>query len=205
MARVCHAEELHPPPLLAHSPSATRATDLDAAVRAAQNGDETAFRLLYRRLQPRLLRYVRTLVGDDAEDVTSEAWLQIIRDLASFTGDTDGFRAWTATIARNRALDHLRRNKRRPANAPADELPDQIAPDDTAKTALDFMSTQTALRLITRLPREQAEIIILRVVIGLDVEHVAKLLGKRPGTVRTATYRGLRRLQHILNELEQPR
>lgn len=205
MARVSHAEELHPPPLLARSFSASRATDFDTAVQAAQSGDETAFRLLYRRLHPRLLRYVRTLVGDDAEDVTSEAWLQITRDLASFEGDTDGFRAWTATIARHRALDHLRKRKRRPAHPATGELPDQIAPDDTATTALETLATQAALRLIARLPPEQAEIIILRVVVGLNTEHVAKLLGKRPGAVRTAAHRGLHRLQQILTDLEQPR
>jgi RNA polymerase sigma-70 factor, ECF subfamily len=66
--------------------------DLTAAVAAAQRGDEQAFRILYRDVQPRLLRYLRVMVGDDAEDVASEAWLQIARDLAGFSGDSDGFR-----------------------------------------------------------------------------------------------------------------
>jgi len=56
--------------------------ELTAAVLAAQDGDETAFRTVYRAVHPRLLGYVRTLVADpDVEDVTSEAWLQIARDL----------------------------------------------------------------------------------------------------------------------------
>ena len=70
--------------------------DLTAAVAAAQHGDEQAFRILYRDVQPRLLRYLRAMVGDDAEDVASEAWLQIARDLADFSGDSDGFRGWAA-------------------------------------------------------------------------------------------------------------
>ncbi len=90
--------------------------ELTAAVLAAQDGDENAFRAVYRAVHPRLLGYVRTLVGDgDAEDVTSEAWLQIARDLDSFTGDADRFRGWAARIARNRALDHIRMRGRRPA------------------------------------------------------------------------------------------
>ncbi len=60
--------------------------DPDAVVRAAQNGDEDAFRQLYRLQQPALLRYLRVLVGEDAEDVASEAWLQIARDLRGFSG-----------------------------------------------------------------------------------------------------------------------
>ncbi len=67
--------------------------ELTAAVLAAQDGDEDAFRAVYRAVQPRLLGYIRTLVGEpDAEDVASEAWLQIARDLDRFSGDADRFR-----------------------------------------------------------------------------------------------------------------
>lgn len=89
--------------------------DLAPAVRAAAEGDDGAFRFLYRTVQPGMLRYLRALVGDDAEDVASEAWLQIVRDLRAYRGDGAGFRAWAVSIARNRALDHLHRHRRRPA------------------------------------------------------------------------------------------
>ena len=48
--------------------------------------------------------------------------------------------------------------------------------------------------MIARLPRDQSEAVLLRVVVGLDAISAAKVLGKRPGAVRTACYRGLRRL-----------
>ncbi|WP_329246582.1 RNA polymerase sigma factor [Actinoallomurus sp. NBC_01490] len=200
-----HAEELHPPPWLAADRTGAE-HEPDALLRAAREGDEDAFRTLYRQIHPRLLRYVRTLVGDDAEDVTSEAWLHIARDIAIFKGDINGFRGWTVTIARHRALDHLRHRKRRPvAQTPVDELPEQTAPEDTETTALNSLSTEAALALIARLPHDQAEIIILRVVVGLDAKTVAKIIGKRPGAVRTAAHRGLRRLEHLINDLEPPR
>jgi RNA polymerase sigma-70 factor (ECF subfamily) len=205
MSRVSHAEELDRPPWPTSGAGASRSLVLDGALRAARDGDEDAFRTLYRHVQPRLLRYVRTLVGDEAEDVTSEAWLHIAKDIDSFNGDIDGFRGWTATIARHRALDHLRHRKRRPIeNTPAGELLDLPAADDTENTALDSLSTDAALTLIARLPADQAEIIILRVVVGLDAKTVANILGKRPGAVRTAAHRALRRLEHILNDLEHP-
>lgn len=204
MFRVSHAEELGPA-WLASGSGAPRSADLDTILHAACQGDEDAFRTLYRQVQPRLLRYVRTLVGDDAEDVTSEAWLHISRDIATFDGDIDGFRGWTATIARHRALDHLRYRKRRPVeNAPVSDFLDLPGSDDTEKTALDSMSTQAALSLIARLPAEQAEIIMLRIVVGLDAKSVAEVLGKRAGAVRTASHRGLRRLEQLLNDLEHP-
>jgi RNA polymerase sigma-70 factor (ECF subfamily) len=170
-------------------------TDLSVALGQARRGDEDAFRLLYRSVQPGLCRYLRVLVGQDAEDVASEAWLQITRDLASFRGDLDGFRAWTATIGRHRALDHLRQRRRRPiAEAPAEWFPERPAPDDTAGAAIEAMTTDAALALIATLPRDQAEAVVLRAVLGLDAKAAAAVLGKRPGAVRTAAYRGLRTL-----------
>jgi RNA polymerase sigma-70 factor (ECF subfamily) len=176
---------------------------LSDAVKAAQQGSEDSFRTLYRATQPPLLRYLRGLVGEDSEDVASEAWLQVARDIHTFRGDYDGFKAWTTTIARHRAMDHLRRLRRRPADAvPTDELVSLPAGDDTAALATDSVSTDAAMRLISRLPRDQAEAILLRVVIGLDAKSAGKVLGKRPGAVRTAAYRGLRRLAKLLAQDE---
>jgi RNA polymerase sigma-70 factor (ECF subfamily) len=178
-------------------------TGLTAALGRAQRGDEDAFRMLYRAVQPGLCRYLRVLVGQDAEDVASEAWLQIARDLTSFKGDADGFRGWTATIARHRALDHLRQRRRRPiAEAPIDWLAEQPAREDTAEAAIEAVTTDAALALIATLPRDQAEAVVLRVVVGLDAKAAAAVLGKRPGAVRTAAHRGLRTLADRLGRRE---
>ena len=64
--------------------------DLAELVRAAAGGDEAAFRFLYREVQPGLLRYLRGLVGEDAEDIASEAWLQIARDIRSYRAEGAG-------------------------------------------------------------------------------------------------------------------
>ncbi|MEU6522144.1 RNA polymerase sigma factor [Streptomyces sp. NPDC046924] len=176
--------------------------ELTTAVRAAQDGDETAFRTVYRAVHPRLLGYVRTLVGDlDAEDVTSEAWLQIARDLQRFSGDADRFRGWAARIARNRALDHIRMRGRRPAiGGDETELTGRAAAFDTADRAIEAMATDGALAFIARLPQDQAEAVVLRVVVGLDAKTAAETLGKRPGAVRTAAHRGLKRLAEMLDD-----
>lgn len=174
--------------------------ELTAAVLAAQVGDETAFRTVYRAVHPRLLGYVRTLVGDpDAEDVTSEAWLQIARDLERFSGDADRFRGWAARIARNRALDHIRMRGRRPAiGGDETELTGKAAESDTAGEAMEALATGHTLSLIAQLPQDQAEAVVLRVVVGLDAKSAAETLGKRPGAVRTAAHRGLKRLAELI-------
>ncbi|MFJ6431284.1 RNA polymerase sigma factor [Streptomyces sp. NPDC091416] len=173
---------------------------LTAAVLAAQDGDEDAFRSVYRAVQPRLLGYIRTLVGDpDAEDVASEAWLQIARDLDRFSGDADRFRGWAARIARNRALDHLRMRGRRPAiGGDETELSEKPAGSDTADEAIEALATGRTMSLIAQLPQDQAEAVVLRVVVGLDAKSAAQTLGKRPGAVRTAAHRGLKRLAELL-------
>ncbi|WP_280878300.1 RNA polymerase sigma factor [Streptomyces pseudovenezuelae] len=169
--------------------------ELGAAVAGAQRGDEAAFADAYRLVQPGLLGYLRGIVGDEAEDVASDAWLEIARDLGRFKGDGAGFRGWTATIARHRALDHLRRQRVRPRPATLEqdvlELP---GPHSTDDQALEALSTERALALVRTLPPDQAEAVLLRVVVGLDGPAAARVLGKRPGAVRTAAHRGLRGL-----------
>ncbi|MFJ6724371.1 MULTISPECIES: RNA polymerase sigma factor [unclassified Streptomyces] len=179
--------------------------ELGAAVARAQDGDEAAFAVAYRIVQPGLLGYLRGIVGDDAEDVASDAWLEIARDLGRFRGDGAGFRGWTATIARHRALDHLRRLRVRPR--PAALEPDALelpGPHSTHDQAEEALSTERALALVRALPPDQAEAVLLRVVVGLDGPAAARVLGKRPGAVRTAAHRGLRQLARRLAADAQP-
>jgi RNA polymerase sigma-70 factor, ECF subfamily len=185
--------------------TADREAALAAAVRAARGGDEQAFRLLYREVQPGLLRYLRGLVGDDAEDLASETWLHVARDIRTFRDEGAGFRGWAATIARHRALDHLRRNQRRPVTGlPVELLADLPAGQDTAEQALTMAATNATVAFIAGLPRDQAEAVLLRVVLGLDAKAAAKVMGKQPGAVRTAAWRGLRTLAERLEEARSP-
>ncbi len=178
--------------------------DLAVVLARAQRGDEEGFREVYRTVHPGLLRYLRALVGDEAEDVASEAWLQIARDLATFSGTADGFRGWCATIARNRAMDLVRRKKARPvaADEPVEILEQMSSPDDTADAAIALVDGDAALALIATLPPDQAEAVMLRVIVGLDAEAAAEVLGKKSGAVRTAAHRGLKNLAKRLTKPE---
>jgi RNA polymerase sigma-70 factor, ECF subfamily len=166
---------------------------------AAQEGSEAAFTRLWRDANPALLRYLRVIAAEAADDVAAETWVQVVRGLAAFRGDEAAWRAWLFTTARRRAIDAVRHAARRP-QAPLDELPPSrhpVAPDP-ADLALERLSTQSAIALLSRLPRLQAEVILLRVVAGLDTESVARLVGRSPGAVRVTAHRGLRTLAQIL-------
>jgi RNA polymerase sigma-70 factor, ECF subfamily len=167
---------------------------LDEALARASLGDEAAFLQLWRALQPPLLRFLRVIGCDDPDDVASETWLQVVRDLHKFSGGEEDFRRWLFTIGRHRAIDAARARARRPAsavNAGLDALPDRQLVEDQV---LDGMSVQRALGLLARLSTDQAETVALRVIAGLDTPDVAKILGKSAGAVRVALHRGLKTL-----------
>lgn len=163
-------------------------------LRRAQQGDEAAFTALFRDTQPILLRYLATLSGPAAEDIASETWVAVVRGLGRFVGDEPAaFRAWVLSIARRRWVDEVRRRARRPEQLTPD-LPDVGSADDVASLVEARIGTEEALRLVRALPPEQAEVVVLRAIAGLDVHQVAELVGKTPGAVRVLAHRGLRRL-----------
>jgi RNA polymerase sigma-70 factor (ECF subfamily) len=153
----------------------------------ARAGDERAFLALYRAAQPGLLRYLTLLVGDAAEEVAAQTWIEVGRELATFAGTLDGFRGWVAGIGRRRALDH---------QGSAAALPSVAAESAGGPTP---PRTARALGIIAELPRDEAETVTLRSVMGLDEADTATVLGVRRGTVRRTALRGLRALARRLD------
>src|SRR5262245_54446550 len=140
----------------------------DDVLAAARTGADWAIAVLYRDLNPALLRYLQTQHRDAAEDIASEVWLAVATNLASFARGEAGFRSWVFTMARRRAIDLGRSRARRRTDAAAAETFDrQAAPDDTAAAGIEDMSAREAIaRLTAGLPPEQTEVVLLRVVAG---------------------------------------
>jgi RNA polymerase sigma-70 factor (ECF subfamily) len=162
---------------------------------AARAGDEAAFAELWRDANPVLLRYLRVLAPGAAEDVAAESWVTVVRGLHAFKGDEKAWRAWLMTVARRRAIDAGRQRQRRPE----EPLEAEPAPaPDTAELVLERLDTEAAVALVATLPPMQAEVVLLRVVAGLDVKQVAVIVGTSPGAVRVAAHRGLLRLREQL-------
>ncbi len=166
---------------------------MDRALDLARAGDEQGFSELWRTLHPPLLRYLAVRGNESPEDIAAETWLQVIRDLPAFVGGAPEFRAWLFTVGRNRAIDHGRARAARPAVPVAEVVGNGQVPSAELE-ALDRASTESALRLVASLPPLQAEMVMLRVVAGLDVQAVARIVGKKPGTVRVSVHRALRTL-----------
>jgi RNA polymerase sigma-70 factor (ECF subfamily) len=172
--------------------------EFEVTLARAQAGDEAAFGRIFSDVQPALLRYLR-VIAPEAEDVAGETWLQVAAGLAGFRGGEQAFRSWLFTIARHRAADAGRSRTRRPAvPLEVSGAEEQLVAPDAAEAALEAVSARAVVALIATLPREQAEIIMLRVVAGLEVAEVARIVGKSPGAVRVAAHRGLRRLADLV-------
>jgi RNA polymerase sigma-70 factor (ECF subfamily) len=173
--------------------------DFARVLAAAQGGSDDQFAVLWRDANPALLRYLRVLAPDQAEDIAAEAWVHVIRNLGKFVGDEAAWRAWLFTTARRRLFDLARARKRHPAEAleevAAAELPSS---PDTAQIVMENLATEAAVELLSQLPVAQAEVIMLRVVVGMDTEAVAAVLNKTPGNVRVTAHRGLKALEALL-------
>ena len=167
---------------------------------AAQAGDEGAFSVLWRDANPALLRYLRVVTPEHSEDVAAETWVQVLRGLRNFTGDESAWRAWLFTTARRRLLDQVRHRNRHPSE-PLDDVNALEAPHapGAEQVAMDNLATEGAIALVSQLPEQQAEVIMLRVVAGLETDVVAEMLGRSPGAVRVAAHRGLKRLAILLS------
>jgi RNA polymerase sigma-70 factor (ECF subfamily) len=168
---------------------------------AAQAGGEWAVARLYRSVNPRLERYLRAHVGQEAADVASATWLDVARNLGSFHGDEDGFRGWVFTIGRRRMSDHRRREKRRPATPITSADFDTVTTPGADAAAFNGPLGDAAARsILALLPADQAEVLLLRVVADLEMSEVARITGRSPGNVRVMQHRALRRLAELLQQ-----
>ena len=165
----------------------------------AQAGDEAAFACIFRDVQPALLRYLR-VIAPEAEDVAGETWLQVVagpgrvpRRRARRSG-----RGCSPSPGTGRSTPAGRGTAVPPCRSTLSGAEEQLTSADTADLALEAVSARAVVALVRSLPPEQAEVIMLRVVAGLDSGDVARIVGKSPGAVRVAAHRGLRRLAEMV-------
>jgi RNA polymerase sigma-70 factor (ECF subfamily) len=172
--------------------------DFASVLARAQEGDEAAFARLWRDLNPPLVRYL-SLGGESADDIASDTWATVVKGLRRFRGDEGAWRGWVFTTARRRAIDAGRHRARANQREVAwGQWQVETLGGDPADGVTERLDTEAALRLVGQLSPLQAEVIVLRVVTGLPVDEVARVVGRSPGAVRVAAHRGLRRLEQIL-------
>jgi RNA polymerase sigma factor (sigma-70 family) len=158
----------------------------------ARNGDEAAFRRLYRRHTPRLHLVALRLVGGnemDAEDVVQESWLRAVRKLTAFRWDA-AFATWLIAIGINVARETLR--KRSPAPA-EDGLPEPASPPPPHEGRLDLE------RAIARLPEGYRTVLVLHDVEGWTHGAIGERLGISAGTSKSQLFAARRAMRALID------
>jgi RNA polymerase sigma-70 factor (ECF subfamily) len=152
-------------------------------VERAVRGDTAAFAELYDCCAPGLRRYVRSMIWNawDAEDVTQDALVKIFVGISRYDATRAPFSAWMLRVARNAAIDHLRRQRDRPAVAGVDEC---TALDDAGQQCGQFLRD-----VLDELPPSQREILMLRAFGGFTPPEVARRVKRSRGSINTLYHR----------------
>ncbi|MCA2179924.1 MULTISPECIES: sigma-70 family RNA polymerase sigma factor [Nonomuraea] len=192
--------------LASRLPARTDDSDLRELTSLAVQGDRSAIESLLGELRPMVVRYCRARLGrvtgqyHIADDVAQEVCIAVLSALPRYRDMGRPFASFVFGIASHKVADALRSSVR--SAVPTQDLPD--GPDDgpgPEETVVRYIEVEHARRLLARLPPNQRELLLLRVVSGLSAEETGNVLGMSPGAVRVAQHRALARLRQMA-ELE---
>lgn len=171
--------------------------DEDTLVQAACAADTEAFGELWLRLAPTVASYVRSRGVVDVDDVTSEVFAAAFARIGDFVGGGAQFRRFVFTLAHHKAVDDIRRRfgpralQLRPLDDEVDPRRAASAEDDAVR---DLYGEQLQ-RWLGALAPAQREVLLLRIVAGLDVADVAAVLGRSQGAVKQLQHRAIATLR----------
>jgi len=170
------------------------ATTDTATLERARDGDEAAWADIVRSVGPTLVGYARARGARDPEDVMQDVLVAAASRLASFEGDWSDFRTWVFSIAYRQIVNRYR------APEPPTDLPEILAdasdsPEDQVVRSVMASDAVQALKVLTEVERD---VVLLRVIAGLDTGEVAAAVGKGRGNVRVIQTRALAKLREEL-------
>jgi RNA polymerase sigma factor (sigma-70 family) len=166
----------------------------EAVLAAAQRGDERALETIYRDLSPLVLGYLRSNGAREPEDLTSEVFVALVRNIGRFSGEQESFRSWVLTITHRRLIDEFRHRSRRPEDpAQPDEIQARATPDiATAEAlALDELANDRITDALSDLTDDQRAVVTLRILADVPIKEVAAILGKPETAVKSLQHRAL--------------
>jgi len=169
----------------------------DELVAAARAGGSWAFAELWRLLSPKVAAYVRARGVADPDDVTSEVFLGAFTGIRDFEGGAVQFRRYLFTLAHHKSVDDIRRRfgPRVPRHEELTPSSDRRRAPSAEEVALEGRLHPAVSAVLAELPARQREVLLLRVVAGLDVADVAEILGRSDGAVKQLQHRALTALR----------
>jgi RNA polymerase sigma-70 factor (ECF subfamily) len=160
------------------------------AIKRAQQGDREALGFLYTRYADDIHRYVRSIVCDqhEAEDVTQQVFAKLMHVIGKYEERQVPFVAWILRVARNLAIDHVRRQRM----IPVEEIRTTDEGSGDPAGGRPMSDLQEALSL---LPMDQREVLVLRHFAGLSPREIATRTGRSEGSIHGLHHRGRRALR----------
>ena len=171
----------------------------------ARQFEPAALQALHQQFYEPVARYIYFKAGGDSrltEDLSGEVFVRVLEGLRRGGGWRESPRGWILGIARNVVADHYRQQERQPEVALSEDL---LSSEETDPTIQADQNEQRRLimRAIDRLTEEQRDVILMRFIKGIDVQDIAKALGKKPGAIKGLQHRALRVLAMRLQGLQQ--
>jgi RNA polymerase sigma-70 factor (ECF subfamily) len=168
--------------------------DFGAVIDAARAGEGWALERLYATLAPAVAGFFRLQRAAEPDDLTSEVFVGVLRNLRSFRGDETQFRSWVFTIAYRRLADARRAAGRRPLVEPLDRAPEPADQADVEADVARLLATRRVHALCAALPPMQRDVLLLRLVGRMTVDEIAEAIGRTRGAVKALQRRGLARV-----------
>jgi RNA polymerase sigma-70 factor (ECF subfamily) len=193
-------------PLQALDPAVSRSTPDGRVIARLHRGDEAAVHELYAEHGSRVVSYLASVLRDRAaaEDVCQEVFLEVWRKGSAYDPERGAIGAWIMTIARTRAIDHMRKRVPEPRDVGSPGSPIAETPDPAAAVeALD--ERWRVAGLLGELPEDQATVLRLRFHAEMSQSEIAATLGVPIGTVKTRMARALIRLRDLLDHESEER
>ncbi len=179
------------------------ATDYDAMLQKAKQGDRQALTAIYDAFYTPLYRYVyRQVEGEEtARDLTADVFHRLLQAIQKETGPDQYLQAWLYRVAHNTIVDHYRRMQYR------DHLPllEQMASaeDDPIRLAEANIAAAQVRQSMRQLTPDQQQVIALKFFAGLSNQEIALTIAKPIGAVKALQHRAIAALQRQLVPVEE--
>ena len=177
--------------------------DFSQLLLAARTNADWAWRALYVEHAPIVLQFLRARGASDAEDLLGEVFIDVVRSIATFSGNAEQFRSWVFRIAQNRFLDERRRHGRTPAHTGIEFLHHHVEDGQPTTEALVLQEAaeHRLLRLLGILPDDQRAAVYLRVVLEHQPAEIAVIMDRPVGSVKMLITRGLASLRERFGDV----
>jgi len=180
------------------------ATEDQSTIKLAREGDKNAYGKLVLKYQKRLFGYIFMMLGrrDTAEDIVQEAFVKGYLALNSFDPEKP-FYPWIATIARNLALNVIKKGKKEKSISEFENILSSI-PDKSGNPLdhiIDKENEKRLARAVAALPERYRTVFVLRTFEKLSYDEIARQLNIAMGTVDSRLYRARGKLVQMLKDL----